>query len=652
MRARGAVCSHAARNQTIPDLAGNNPSLPQPTRHTGHMASCTVGKYKILGKVGEGSFSDVVKCQDRQTGDLFAAKRLKKIRETIDEVLQTPEVLVMRKLKEHPNILRMFESHFDPLPGRVTIIFELMDMSLYDLMKTRKRCVPETRVKNYLYQILKALEHLHSHGLFHRDIKPENILLKVSRMFGQNEIIKLADFGSVRGIYSRPPYTEYISTRWYRSPECLLTSGFYGPKMDIWATGCVYFELLTAGNGLNCQLANVSEAGREILQQMLIYDPDTRAHSRRLLEHRYFNDLRELESSPRHRSCATNTSAQPLQLRRNPALTSVLLADRRQRVKGRRSRLNEGAQPHPCAQPHIALLRPQRTKKVFEEPPRDVGITLTHPVLQPVPITNHVLHIPCPRKPVKRHISDKQRELEKMWGTHMDTPPAKVRSGKPRKLVPIQREVVLRVSHSSLMSSDRMKPRSGDWAVTIDFLQESTITSLSSGSNEVCQPMERVHLPSLPEECRQLPRRHQHNHDAMSIGDRQSYRPSLGYRPVRQLRGPSTIPSLPTIEPYARPKKTTISASFLKLPPIVNKRPEPFEAKWQPFSHFNSSRNIDPSGLNPDHFKSCNVPMHHILNPIPPSKTIPKKPVHHILKPLSPSKTIPKRYYTFLGNKL
>ncbi|CAG2063859.1 unnamed protein product [Timema podura] len=72
--------------------------------------------------------------------------------------------------------------------------------------------------------------------------------------------------------------------------------------------------------------------------------------------------------------------------------------------------------------------------------------------------------------------------------------------------------------------------------------------------------MERFHLPSLPEECRQLPRHHQHNHDAMSIGDRQSYRPSLGYRPVRQLRGPSTIPSLPTIEPYARPKKTTISA--------------------------------------------------------------------------------------------
>nr|CAD7575654.1 unnamed protein product [Timema californicum] len=319
---------------------------------------------------------------------------------------------------------------------------------------------------------------------------------------------------------------------------------------------------IRAGTGLTCLLANVSEAGREILQQMLIYDPDTRAHSRRLLEHRYFNDLRELEKSPRHRCWATNTSTQPPQLRRNPALTSVSLADRRKRVK--------------------------RTKKVSEEPPRDVGATLTHPILRPVPLTNHVLHIPCPRKPVKRHISDKQREPEKTWGTRMDTPPAKVRSSKPLKLVPIQREVY--------------------------------------------QPTERVHLPNLAEDRHQLPRR---NHDDTSIGDRQSYRPSLGYglgyRPVRQLRGPSTIPSLPTIEPHVCSKKTTISASFLKLPPISDKRPEPFGAKCPPFPRIDSSRTVDASSLNPDHVKSCNIPMHRILNPMPPSKLIPKKPVHHIL---------------------
>lgn len=41
------------------------------------------------------------------------------------------------------------------------------------------------------------------------------------------------------------PFTEYISTRWYRAPECLLTDGYYGFKMDLWSVGCVFFELAT-----------------------------------------------------------------------------------------------------------------------------------------------------------------------------------------------------------------------------------------------------------------------------------------------------------------------------------------------------------------------------------------------------------------------
>jgi renal tumor antigen len=66
----------------------------------------------------------------------------------------------------------------------------------------------------------------------------ENILL-------MGDTVKLADLGSCRGLYSKPPFTEYISTRWYRAPECLLTDGYYGYKMDIWGAGCVFFEILS-----------------------------------------------------------------------------------------------------------------------------------------------------------------------------------------------------------------------------------------------------------------------------------------------------------------------------------------------------------------------------------------------------------------------
>jgi renal tumor antigen len=66
----------------------------------------------------------------------------------------------------------------------------------------------------------------------------ENILVT-------GDTVKLADLGSCRGLYSKPPFTEYISTRWYRAPECLLTDGYYGYKMDIWGAGCVMFEILS-----------------------------------------------------------------------------------------------------------------------------------------------------------------------------------------------------------------------------------------------------------------------------------------------------------------------------------------------------------------------------------------------------------------------
>lgn len=80
-----------------------------------------------------------------------------------------------------------------------------------------------------------------NHDLFVR------IIVRMSSHFccrSQNDVLKLADFGSCRSIFSRPPHTEYISTRWYRAPECLLTDGHYSQKMDVWSAGCVFFEIL------------------------------------------------------------------------------------------------------------------------------------------------------------------------------------------------------------------------------------------------------------------------------------------------------------------------------------------------------------------------------------------------------------------------
>ncbi|XP_050295971.1 MAPK/MAK/MRK overlapping kinase-like isoform X2 [Anthonomus grandis grandis] len=215
-------------------------------------------KYKVLEKIGEGSFSEVLKCMHKSTGVYYAVKRLKKCYKSQTAILTCAEVVAAQKVPFHPNILNIFEYHYDSFSGHVSFVFELMDMSLYDHLRARNKAdmkprgLSEKKSKEYLYQLLRGLEHLHRNGLFHRDVKPENILMKFPSIESMRlqktqkyEIIKLADLGSVRGIYSVPPYTEYISTRWYRSPECLLTNGNYGPKMDVWAAGCVFYEIMT-----------------------------------------------------------------------------------------------------------------------------------------------------------------------------------------------------------------------------------------------------------------------------------------------------------------------------------------------------------------------------------------------------------------------
>ena len=177
---------------------------------------------------------------------------------------------------------------------------------------------------------------MHKNGIFHRDIKPENILLL-------EDTVKLADFGSWRGIYSKPPLTEYISTRWYRAPECLLTDGYYGYKMDIWGVGWVFFEVLSLfplfpGDneldqihkihdclgtpdqtlldrfqkhathmefdfppkkfvGISRLISHVSKEWQELIMWMITYNPDDRPSASQVIKHNYFKELKELDDS-------------------------------------------------------------------------------------------------------------------------------------------------------------------------------------------------------------------------------------------------------------------------------------------------------------------------------------------------------------------
>lgn len=74
-------------------------------------------------------------------------------------------------------------------------------------------------------QVLNGLSFMHRQGFFHRDLKPENLLCCGP------EMVKIADFGLAREIRSRPPYTDYVSTRWYRAPEVSETENKLAPSL-------------------------------------------------------------------------------------------------------------------------------------------------------------------------------------------------------------------------------------------------------------------------------------------------------------------------------------------------------------------------------------------------------------------------------------
>ena len=137
-----------------------------------------------------------------------------------------------------------------------------MEGNLFHLIKARKgRALAGGLVCDIFRQIVSGLDHIHTAGYFHRDMKPENVLVTtiglhdyvpVSPVAASNaakekdviSIIKLADFGLARETKSKPPYTEYVSTRWYRAPEVLLLSKEYLNPVDMWALGTIMAELV------------------------------------------------------------------------------------------------------------------------------------------------------------------------------------------------------------------------------------------------------------------------------------------------------------------------------------------------------------------------------------------------------------------------
>lgn len=174
--------------------------------------------------------------KSNESGEIVAIKRMKRKFYSWEECMNLREVKSLKKLN-HANVVKLKEVIREN--DQLYFVFEYMKENLYQLMKDRNKLFPESVIRNIMYQILQGLAFIHKHGFFHRDMKPENLLCMGP------ELIKIADFGLVRELRSQPPYTDYVSTRWYRAPEVLLRSLAYSSPIDIWAVGSIMAELYT-----------------------------------------------------------------------------------------------------------------------------------------------------------------------------------------------------------------------------------------------------------------------------------------------------------------------------------------------------------------------------------------------------------------------
>ncbi|XP_020241658.1 cyclin-dependent kinase F-4-like isoform X2 [Asparagus officinalis] len=192
-------------------------------------------RFRVIKEVGDGTFGNVWRAIDKQSGEVVAIKKMKKKYYSWEECMNLREVKSLRRMN-HPNIVKLKEVIREN--DILFFVFEYMECNLYQLMKDRDKLFAESEIRNWCFQIFQALAYVHQHGYFHRDLKPENLLCT-------KDVIKLADFGLAREISSQPPYTDYVSTRWYRAPEILLQSAVYGSAVDMWAMGAIMAELFT-----------------------------------------------------------------------------------------------------------------------------------------------------------------------------------------------------------------------------------------------------------------------------------------------------------------------------------------------------------------------------------------------------------------------
>jgi NIMA (never in mitosis gene a)-related kinase 2 len=200
--------------------------------------------YEVLEQLGTGSFGKVCKIRRKSDNKILVWKELNYNMMSEKEKQQiVAEVNILRDLR-HPNIVRYYDRIIDKERHLIFIVQEYCEggdiSKLIKKYKKDKQYIPEEMIWKFFMQIILALHEIHSRKegkILHRDIKPANIFLDA------NNNVKLGDFGLSKVLSNDKDFAETsVGTPYYMSPEQIIEKK-YNEKSDIWALGCLLFEL-------------------------------------------------------------------------------------------------------------------------------------------------------------------------------------------------------------------------------------------------------------------------------------------------------------------------------------------------------------------------------------------------------------------------
>ena len=192
----------------------------------------TLGKYKIIAPLGSGGFGTVYLAQDTWIDKKVAIKVPHRQGLDFGELLREPRLLAS---VSHPNIVAITTA--EKQDSIFFIVMEYVPGETLENIIALQGALDLNRAIDYSCQICNAVDHAHRQGVIHRDLRPANVLV------GENDMLKVADFGTSRFLEIAAHGTTVIGSPPYMAPE-----QFHGKAVfasDIYSLGVTMYQMLT-----------------------------------------------------------------------------------------------------------------------------------------------------------------------------------------------------------------------------------------------------------------------------------------------------------------------------------------------------------------------------------------------------------------------